>query len=95
MNTVGKNSNLTQPEYGRKWNALTPHDPPLLYNMDVDPGEQYNVADEYPEVVEEMRALKEAHEETVELVVNQLECRNEKEEDYLWDPDGTIRGWGD
>ena len=73
---------ITQPEYGRNRNVLTPHDPPLLYNLDVDPGEQYNVADEYPEVVEEMKALKEAHEETVEPVVNQLERRNEKEEDY-------------
>ncbi len=36
------------------------HDPPLLFNLTTDPSEQFNVADQHPDVVEQL--LKEAEE---------------------------------
>ena len=51
----------------------TPHDPPLLFNLGVDPGESYNVAAEHPKVVAELKQLIEAHRRTVEPVENQME----------------------
>jgi arylsulfatase A-like enzyme len=49
------------------------HDPPLLYDLGVDPGEKWNVAAKRPEVVAELRALVDAHLKTVAPVENQLE----------------------
>ena len=40
---------------------LTEHNPPLLYNLDVDPSEQYNLANKHPEVVEEIIKVYEEH----------------------------------
>ena len=37
------------------------HNPPLLYQLEQDPGEHYDVASEHPEVVEEIRVLVEKH----------------------------------
>lgn len=37
------------------------HDPPLLYNIEHDPGEQYDIAEEYPDIIEEIRKEVEAH----------------------------------
>ena len=47
-------------------------DLPLLFNVEIDPSEAFNVADEHPEVVERIIALAAAHEESVELVPSQL-----------------------
>jgi len=33
------------------------HDPPLLFHLDRDPGERYDVAEDYPDVVAELTAL--------------------------------------
>ena len=41
-------------------------DPPLLFNLDKDPGEHYNVADENPEILELIRKLMLEHERTFE-----------------------------
>jgi arylsulfatase A-like enzyme len=72
---------LTQPEYGPN-RVITEHDPPLLYDLGVDPGEQYNVAEDHPEVIQQMIEIKEQHEASVEPVENQLEKRMQDEEDY-------------
>ena len=40
-------------------------DPPLLFNLNLDPGESYNVATEYPDVVAELARLARDHETTV------------------------------
>ena len=48
------------------------HDPPLLFHLGHDPGEQYDVARNHPDVIEAIRKLKADHEATVEPVENQL-----------------------
>ncbi len=37
------------------------HDPPLLYHLGHDPGEQFNVAADHPEVIAEIREIAAAH----------------------------------
>jgi arylsulfatase A-like enzyme len=39
-------------------------DPPLLYHLDNDPSEQYDLAAARPEVVRELRALLDSHKQT-------------------------------
>lgn len=34
---------------------LEPHDPPLLYNIEVDPSEEYNKAEKYPKIIAEIK----------------------------------------
>ena len=53
--------------------AETEHDPPVLYHLGWDPSEQFDIAEQHPEVIEEIRALVEAHLRTLEPVENQLE----------------------
>jgi arylsulfatase A-like enzyme len=38
-----------------------PHDPPLLFHLDHDPSEKFNVADQHPEVVGEITAIFTRH----------------------------------
>lgn len=40
----------TRPSYSRE--APVVHDPPLLYNVEVDPSEKYDLSKQYPEIVE-------------------------------------------
>jgi arylsulfatase A len=60
----------TQAGYGDQ-----PHeqDPPLLFHLEHDPSEKYNVAADHPEIVSEIVELVEAHRATIEPVENQLE----------------------
>lgn len=46
---------------------------PELYDLGVDPGEQYNIAAKHPEVIEQIRQRMKAHEATIKPVENQLE----------------------
>ncbi len=62
---------FTQSEYGTDERKL--QEPPLLYNLNVDPSEKYNIADEHPEVIAEIRKIMEEHQKTVVPVENQLE----------------------
>ncbi len=62
---------ITQSEYGPDKPVV--QDPPLLYNLNVDPSEKYNVAKEHPEVIEEIKKILEAHKATLTPVENQLE----------------------
>jgi arylsulfatase A-like enzyme len=50
---------LTQPGYGQP--KADSQDPPLLFNLEVDPGESYNVAPKHPEVLSEIKLLAEKH----------------------------------
>lgn len=43
----------TQPSYSRE--LPVDHEIPLLYNLDVDPSEKYNVAEEHPDIVENIK----------------------------------------
>jgi arylsulfatase A len=49
------------------------HDPPLLFNLDIDPSEKVNLADEYPEIIEKLKVVAEKHLTTVERVPSLLE----------------------
>ncbi len=62
---------ITQPEYGSK--VKTEHDPPLLYNLNVDSSEKYNVADEHPDIILEMKKILKEHLATLKPVEKQLE----------------------
>ena len=61
----------TQPGYGQPKSEL--HDPPLLFNLLVDPGENFNVAARHPEVVAELRALVQKHRAMMKPAPSQLE----------------------
>jgi arylsulfatase A len=76
---------ITQLEYGTKTAHFvtepasdveigrTVHDTPLLFNLSTDPSEKFNVAEEYPEVIADIKAIMERHKATLEEVENQLE----------------------
>lgn len=76
---------ITQNEYGFQTahpittppteipNQKTPQDPPLLFNVSVDPGERYNIAEYHPEIIAEIRRILEDHLATLKPVENQLE----------------------
>ena len=50
-----------------------PHDPPLLFQLDHDPSEKFNVADRHPEVVAEIRAIFKKH--VAEIVPGEPQMR--------------------
>lgn len=62
----------TRPAYvsGEK---TTRHENPLLFNLDVDPSEKYDIAGAHPEVVAEIAGIAEEHRKTVLPVESQLE----------------------
>lgn len=62
---------ITQSEYGSS--TRTVHDPPLLYNLNVDPSEKHDIAAENPEIIIEIKKILEKHRSTLEPVENQLE----------------------
>lgn len=64
----------TQDGYGQR--QPEQHDPPLLFHLEHDPSEQYNVAKNHPDVIEKMQKVLDAHKKTVKPVVNQLERTN-------------------
>ncbi len=43
----------------------TVQDPPLLYNVNIDPAEKYNIAADHPEIISQIRKIKEEHEATI------------------------------
>lgn len=61
----------TQPGYGP--GQREKHDPPLLYHLGENPGEKFNVAAKYADVIAEIRALVAEHEKSVEPAANQLD----------------------
>jgi arylsulfatase A-like enzyme len=62
---------ITRSAFGK--DAPEKHDPPLLYRLDHDPSERFDVASKHPAVVAELRKLLAEHEATVTPVENQLE----------------------
>ena len=61
---------LTQAAYGAP--KPEPHDPPLLFNLEADPGESFDTATEHPDVIAQIKAAVEKHKATVKPVKNQL-----------------------
>jgi arylsulfatase A-like enzyme len=76
---------ITQNEYGSQTahsitdppteilNTPTVHETPLLYNVNIDPSEKFNIAEQYPKVIAEIRKVLEEHLAGIEQVENQLE----------------------
>lgn len=64
---------ITKPEYGGGKTEV--HKTPLLYDLNEDPSEKFDVAQQYPEIVAEIQKLKAEHEASVKTVENQLEKR--------------------
>jgi arylsulfatase A-like enzyme len=62
---------ITKSEYGDDPAVI--HNPPLLYNLNIDPSEKYDIASEHPEIVKEIKRILEEHQATVTPVENQLE----------------------
>ncbi len=52
---------ITQAGYGPDAKTQVPHDPPLLFNLEHDPSESYDVAKEHPEVIADIVREVERH----------------------------------
>jgi hypothetical protein len=61
----------TQPGYGGR--QPEKHDPPLLFHLGHDPGEQRNIAAQHPEVVATIRKLATRHQAEFKPPASQLE----------------------
>ena len=51
------------------------HKIPLLFNLDEDAGEAYNIAGQYPDILKEIELIRQEHLASVASVENQLETR--------------------
>jgi len=58
--------------------AITEHDPPLLFNLNADPSEKYNIAAEYPEIIKEIREVVRRHNEEMVKGPDMLKDRGER-----------------
>lgn len=54
------------------------HNPPLLYNINHDPSEQFNIAEKHPEILKEMEKLVAEHQKNMLVGEDQLEARGVK-----------------
>ena len=61
----------TQPAYNDP--VVTSHDPALLYNLDIDPSERFDVAKQHPKIVAELTRLAQEFDARVERGQPQLE----------------------
>lgn len=55
---------ITRPFRGK---IIEKHNPPLLFNINEDPSEQYNLAERYPGVIKEIQATIKEHEKYLEI----------------------------
>jgi arylsulfatase A-like enzyme len=62
---------ITRSEYGA--DKPVEHDPPLLYHLEQDPSEKYNIAADHADVLQQIQQIVGEHAATVEDVPNQLE----------------------
>ncbi len=62
---------LTQPGYGQP--KADKQDPPQLFNLEVDPGENYNVAENNPEVLAKIKAFVEKHQANMKPAPSQVD----------------------
>ncbi len=66
---------MTEPGYNGKRRK---HSPPLLFHLEHDPSEKYNIADKHPDVINKIMKVAETHASTLKPVENQLEKRKPK-----------------
>ena len=64
---------FTQGAYGPEARKRTKHDPPLLFQIEHDPGEQFNLNAQHPEVLAEIEEIVAEHEAALEIPPSQLE----------------------
>lgn len=64
---------MTQAGYGQK--EPERHDPPLLFHLEHDPSEKYDVAKAHPEVISDIRKLVAEHNAGLQAPPSQLELR--------------------
>lgn len=69
------------------------HEIPLLFNVNEDPSEKYDIATTHPEVIAEMRAIVAAHKKTVKPVVDQLNLYPEGQAPGEKSKKATKRPW--
>jgi len=62
---------ITQPGYGP--DKPVSHDPPLLYNLDQDPSEKFDVAKDHADVIADIKKEVATHRETMKPAENQLD----------------------
>jgi arylsulfatase A len=62
---------MTQTGYGQP--QPEKHDPPLLFHLEIDPGEHYNVAASHPQVLAEIQRLVDKHRAGMQPAPSQLE----------------------
>lgn len=65
---------ITQGGYGPPAKEI--HDPPILYNVDHDPSEQFNIADNHPDVIDQIKQVIEEHNANLVKGEDQLKYRN-------------------
>lgn len=65
---------VTQGAYG-EFGKREVHDPPLLYNLSHDPGEQFDIAAQHPDVLLKIKELLEAHNSKLKPGKDQLRER--------------------
>ncbi len=65
--------------YGAK-HGITEHEQPLLFQLEHDPSEKYDISAQYPEVVAELKREIEKHRATVKHVESQLDKVNRKKQ---------------
>lgn len=63
---------ITRPGYG---GTVRKHDPPALYNLEIDPSEKYEIGEEHPEVLAAIAGLIEQHSEKLTAPPSRLERR--------------------
>jgi arylsulfatase A len=64
---------ITQGAYGPAARQVEEHDPPVLFNLDVDPSERFNVNEEHPEVLARIAEIVAEHRANLDPPESQLE----------------------
>lgn len=64
---------FTQSSYREDSRQRHEHNPPLLYHLGHDPGEQYNINDNHPEVLAQIDALVQEHRKNFDAPPSQLD----------------------
>ncbi|MBL29918.1 MAG: arylsulfatase [Flavobacteriaceae bacterium] len=75
-------------DYPKGSNIKIVLDEPLLYNLDIDPSEKYNIADKHPEALLAINEILEIHNKNLKAPKDLLEDRDFGDEDS--DGDGVI-----
>ena len=68
----------TRDGYGPGARKDVNHDPPILFNLDIDPSEKYDVAKDNAEVIEDIRREIAIHQKNLKPAKSQLENQNFK-----------------